>query len=192
MWRTCSNPTRCCSFGSGLGPRGLDSSSGRANATDAARICRRLEGIPLALELAAARIRVLSIRQVAERLEDCFQLLTGGPRTSLPHHQTLRAALDWSYDLLTDVEQAALRRLAVFPAGFQLDAAEAVTLAAEGAEPTVAGVFDPVNLIERLVDQSWVVVSDDAGEHLLYRLLEPVRQYTRARLEAAGEEPAAL
>jgi predicted ATPase len=163
-----------------------------ANAPDVARICRRLDGIPLALELAAARIRALSIRQVAERLEDCFQLLTGGPRTSLPHHQTLRATLDWSYQLLSDVERAALRRLAVFPASFRLDAAEAVMLAAEGAEPTAGSVFDPVDLIERLVDQSWVVVSDDAGEHLRYWLLEPVRQYARARLAAAGEEPAAL
>lgn len=163
-----------------------------ANATDVARICRRLEGIPLALELAAARIRVLSVRQVAERLEDCFQLLTGGPRTCLPHHQTLRAALDWSYDLLSDVERAALRRLAVFPASFRLDAAEAVMLAVEGPEPTAKGVFDPVDLIERLVDQSWVVVSDDGGEHLRYRLLEPVRQYARERLAAAGEEPATL
>jgi predicted ATPase/class 3 adenylate cyclase len=163
-----------------------------ANATDVVRICRRLEGIPLALELAAARIRVLSVRQVAERLEDCFQLLTGGPRTSLPHHQTLRAALDWSYDLLPDVERTALRRLAVFPASFRLDAAEAVMLAAEGAEPTAGSVFDPVDLIERLVDQSWVVVFDDGGEHLRYRLLEPVRQYARGRLAAAGEEAAAL
>jgi non-specific serine/threonine protein kinase len=164
------------------------------NATDVARICRRLEGIPLALELAAARIRVLSVRQVAERLEDCFRLLTGGPRTSLPHHQTLRAALDWSYDLLSAVERAALRRLGVFPAGFRLDAAKAVMLAAEaeGAEPTADGVFDPVDLIERLVDQSWVVVSDDTGEHLRYRLLEPVRQYARERLAATGEEVAAL
>jgi predicted ATPase/class 3 adenylate cyclase len=163
-----------------------------ANATDVVRICRRLEGIPLALELAAARIRVLSVRQVAERLEDCFQLLTGGPRTSLPHHQTLRAALDWSYDLLSDVERAALRRLAVFPASFRLDAAEAVMLAAEGAEPTAGSVFEPVDLIERLVDQSWVVVFDDGAQHLRYRLLEPVRQYARAHLAAAGEEAAAL
>lgn len=163
-----------------------------ANTTDIARICRRLEGIPLALELAAARIRVLSIRQITERLEDCFKLLAGGPRTSLPHHQTLRAALDWSYDLLSEVDRAALRRLAVFPTGFRLDAAEAVMLADEGAEPTAGGVFDPVDLIERLVDQSWVVISDDTGEHLRYRLLEPVRQYARKRLAAADEEPAAL
>jgi predicted ATPase/class 3 adenylate cyclase len=163
-----------------------------ANTTEVAQICRRLEGIPLALELAAARIRVLSVRQVIERLEDCFKLLTGGPRTSLPHHQTLRAALDWSYDLLSDVERAALRRLAVFPAGFELDAAEAVMLADEGAEPTAGGVFDPVDLIERLIDQSWVVVSDDGNEQLRYRLLEPVRQYARERLAAVDEEPAAL
>jgi predicted ATPase/class 3 adenylate cyclase len=164
----------------------------RAHATSVARICRRVDGIPLALELAAARIRVLSVRQIAERLEDCFQVLTGGPRTSLPHHQTLRAALDWSYDLLSDVERAALRRLAVFPTGFRLDAAEVVMLAGEGAEPTAGGEFDPVNLIERLVDQSWVVVSEDGSEDLRYRLLEPVRQYARERLAATGEEPMAL
>jgi predicted ATPase/class 3 adenylate cyclase len=163
-----------------------------ANATDVARICRRLEGIPLALELAAARVRVLSVQEIAERLDDCFQLLTGGPRTSLPHHQTLRAALDWSYDLLPDVERAALRRLAVFPTCFRLDAAEAVMLAAEGPEPTTVDGSAPIDLIARLADQSLVVVSDEGAEHLRYRLLGPVRQYARERLVTAGEEAAAL
>ena len=145
------------------------------NAAEIARICRRLDGIPLALELAAARVRSLGVPQVAERLDDCFGLLTGGSRT-IPRHQTLRAALEWSHDLLAPDEQVALRRLGVFPASFALDAAEAAVL--DG---------DAVDLLVRLVDKSLVVVSDDE-ENPRYRLLEPVRQYARERLTEAGED----
>ncbi|MCA1846326.1 MAG: hypothetical protein LC792_24645, partial [Actinobacteria bacterium] len=160
-----------------------------SHAVDVARICRRLDGIPLALELAAARAPILGIHEVAERVDDCFNLLAGGSRTALPRHQTLRATLDWSYGLLPPAEQAALRRLAVFPAGFQLDAAEAVVLAEAGSEPPTRGNADAVSLIAALVDKSLVDVSDET-EPVRYRLLQPVRHYALDRLTEAGEEPA--
>ncbi|HUR75760.1 MAG TPA: AAA family ATPase, partial [Sporichthya sp.] len=153
---------------------------GAGNAADVVRICRRLDGIPLALELAVGRIPTLGIRAVAERLDDVFGLLSSGARTAVPRHRTLRATLDWSYGLLAQDEQAALRRLAVFQTGFALDAAEAVL----GA--------DPVDLLTRLVDKSLVTVFDASDEAVRYRLLQPVRQYAHEHLVAAGEEPDAL
>src|SRR5262249_460336 len=96
------------------------------NAGPVAQICARLDGIPLAIELAAARVRVLTVEQIFERLDNCFQLLTGGGRTAPPRQQTLGAALDWSYNLLTEVEQAAFRRLAVFAGGWSVESAEAI------------------------------------------------------------------
>src|SRR4029079_16515139 len=98
----------------------------REEARAVARICRRLDGIPLALELAAARVTVLTVEQVAARLDDRFRLLTGGSRGALPRHQTLRALIDWSYDALPEAEAALLRRLSVFAGGWTLEAAEAV------------------------------------------------------------------
>src|SRR5207245_9502909 len=98
-----------------------------ADAVAVARICRRLDGIPLAIELAAARVRVLAIEQIAERLDDRFRLLTGGSRTSLPRQQTLRALIEWSCDLLNEMEQALLCRLSVCAGGWTLEAAEHVT-----------------------------------------------------------------
>jgi predicted ATPase/DNA-binding SARP family transcriptional activator len=153
-----------------------------ANATPVAHICRRLDGIPLALELAAARLRILSAHQVAERLDDRFRLLTGGDRTAMPRHQTLRATMDWSYQLLPAPEQALLRRLAVFPGTFDLAAAEAA-----GGDAAEAGAgFDSLDLLSRLVDKSLVTVlrgeTDDR-----YRLLETVREYASTRLQEAGE-----
>ncbi len=149
------------------------------NAGDIARICHSLDGIPLALELAAARVPALGVREVAERVDDCFKLLAAGTRTAPTPQRTLRATLDWSHDLLAPAERAALRRLAVFPGSFPLDATEAVVSPVEG---------DPVDLVAALVDKSLVAVLDGDGSRPRYRLLEPVRQYARERLVGCGEE----
>jgi predicted ATPase/DNA-binding SARP family transcriptional activator len=161
----------------------LDSTSAAA----VVRICRRLDGIPLALELAAARAQVLSPVQVADRLEDRFRLLTGRERSTVSRHRTLRAAIDWSYDLLSAREQSALAYLSVFPQSFDLEAAEAVM--ADGAEDE--GFIDSLDVLWRLVDKSLVVVLP--GEHgsRRYRLLETIRQYGAAKLAEAGEQAAA-
>ena len=148
------------------------------NATAVANICRRLDGIPLALELAAARTRSLAVETMAARLSDRFRLLTGGDRTALPRQQTLRACIDWSYDLLTESERAMLRRLAVFAGGFLLAAAE--TVAAAGA----VDATDVLDLLDHLVEKSLV---DFDAEHGRYRLLETMREYAMERLEAATE-----
>jgi predicted ATPase/class 3 adenylate cyclase len=148
-----------------------------------AAIAHRLDGIPLAIELAAARVRVLTPDQIAARLDDRFRLLTGGSRTALPRQQTLRAAMDWSYELLTDAERAVLRRLSVFAGGWTLEAAEAVCAGA-GVEP-----HEVLDLQVALVDKSLVVVEEHGG-HPRYRLLETVRQYARDRLLQAEEAAA--
>jgi len=147
-----------------------------------ADICRRLDGIPLAIELAAARVRTLSIEKVAARLHDRFRLLQGGDQTALPRQQTLRALIDWSYDLLTEPERALLRRLAVFAGGWTLEAAEAV---GTGGTLEEADVLD---LLARLVDKSLVVLDAEGAR---YRLLDTVREYALARLEESGEGDAA-
>jgi predicted ATPase/class 3 adenylate cyclase/DNA-binding CsgD family transcriptional regulator len=151
------------------------------NAQTVAQICYRLEGIPLALELAAARVRGLTVEQVAAGLDDRFRLLTGGARTVLPRQQTLQASVDWSYELLSDRERAAFRRLAVFAGGFTLDAAEQVC---SGADIEPVEVLD---LLVALVDKS-MIDTDDARSR--YRMLESLRQYATARLVAAGESTA--
>ncbi|MFE2481313.1 AAA family ATPase, partial [Streptomyces sp. NPDC059389] len=147
----------------------------------AAEICRRLDGLPLAIELAAARLRLLTPRQIADRLDDRFRLLTGGARTVLPRQQTLRAVVDWSWDLLDAPERAVLRRLSVFAGGCDVAAAEAVC-----ADP------DTLGLLGSLVDKSLVVAApgpDGAG--MRYRLLETVAEYAAERLaEAAGDREA--
>lgn len=143
-------------------------------------ICRRLDGIPLALELAAARMRVLAPADVAKGLDDRFRLLVGGGRSLLPRQQTLRASVDWSYSMLDDDERRTLRRLSVFAGGFTLDAAEAV--AAGGGIDRYA-VLD---LVTRLVDKSLVAV-DAEREPARFRLLETIRQYSEDRLVAADE-----
>ncbi|MGH8974121.1 MAG: ATP-binding protein, partial [Acidimicrobiia bacterium] len=150
------------------------------NAPALARICRRLDGIPLALELAAARVGVLNPAQVADRLDDRFRLLTGRDRITVPRHHTLRAMVDWSYELLSTPEQAALARLAVFPDTFDLDAAEAVIGDAGD---------DTLDLVSRLVDKSLVVIhrQDPVPR---YRLLETIRVYGAEKLAAAGQETA--
>lgn len=148
------------------------------NSCAVAAICRRLDGIPLALELAAARVRSLSVEKIAERLTDRFRLLSGGDRTALPRQQTLRALIDWSYDLLTEDERVLLQRLAVFAGGFTLEAAEAVGASGEIAEA------DVLDLLTRLVEKSLVVMEFHGGR---YRMLDTVREYARQRLEESGE-----
>ncbi|HQR20369.1 MAG TPA: tetratricopeptide repeat protein [Burkholderiaceae bacterium] len=149
------------------------------NAAAVTEICQRLDGIPLALELAAARMRSLSVESIAARLQDRFRLLAGGDRTALPRQQTLRALIDWSYDLLSEAERILFRRLAVFVGGWTLDAAEAVCAGGE-----IVGT-DVLELLTRLVDKSLVAVESETGR---FRLLETVRQYAQERLLEAGEE----
>jgi non-specific serine/threonine protein kinase len=151
------------------------------NAPAIASICHRLDGIPLAIELAAARVNVLSVEQIGDRLNDRFRLLTGGARTTVARQRTLKAAVDWSYDLLSDSERELLRRLSVFAGGWTLEAAEKVTSSVgSGAE----GVLD---LLSRLVDKSLVNVDGDNAAIRRYRFLETVRQYARDRLLQSGE-----
>ena len=149
-----------------------------ANASHICHICQRLDGIPLAIEMAAAMVKVLSPAQIADRLEDCFQLLTRGSRSALPRHQTLRASIDWSYALLSKEEQILLRRLSVFAGRWTLEAAEAICYD-EGAS-----VFDQLS---HLVDKSLVVADRTAGKVIRYFLLEPIRQYTHRKRAEAGE-----
>ena len=149
-------------------------------------ICRHLDGMPLAIELAAARVRALSAEQIAARLDDCLRVLGSGHRTELPRHQTLRAAIDWSYDLLTDPERRLLRRLAVFVGSFTLEAAEDVDA---GLAAHRAGVVD---ILGHLIDKSLVHVSDREGANLRYRLLETVRQYAWQKLVDTEEASPAL
>jgi predicted ATPase/class 3 adenylate cyclase len=145
-----------------------------------ARVCVALDGIPLAIEMAAARLRTLSVGQIAQRISDRFGLLTGGSRTALPRQQTLQAMLDWSYELLTGAERAALRALSVFPAGFTLEAAEDV-----GAGPqTRRGHV--LHLVGQLVDKS-MLIADTHTDDVRYRMLQIVRQYGLERLVQAGE-----
>jgi non-specific serine/threonine protein kinase len=154
------------------------------NAAAVAEICWRLDGIPLALELAAARARTLPVEQIAARLDDRFRLLTGGGRAAAARHRTLRAAIAWSDALLTEPERALLRRLSVFAGGWSLDAAEAV-----GAGDGIAG-WEVLDLLARLVEQSLVQLEPGAGPEARYRPLETVRQYAAERLAEAGEEAA--
>jgi len=152
---------------------------GAAEAPAIGRICRLLDGIPLAIELAAARTRLLRVEQIQARLDDRFRLLTGGSRTALERHQTLRATLDWSYALLTEEEQRWLRSLSVFAGGWSLEGGIAVG----GAD---ADEFETLDALTRLADKSLVVVEAE-GAAPRYRMLEMVRQYAREKLEAEGE-----
>jgi predicted ATPase/class 3 adenylate cyclase len=145
------------------------------------QICRRLDGIPLAIELAAARVKVLSVEQIAARLDDRFRLLTAGFRTGLPHHQTLRAAMDWGHELLADDERALFRRLAVFSGGWTLEAAEKVCAGDRLDEGNV------LDLLSRLVDKSLILVEDAPDGDVRYRFLETIRLYALERLVESGE-----
>ncbi|MBA2364777.1 MAG: tetratricopeptide repeat protein, partial [Chloroflexia bacterium] len=153
-----------------------------------AEICRQLDGIPLAIELATARIPVLSVRQIAERLDDSLGLLTGGGRVAMPRHRTLRGALDWSYALLNEPERQLFAGLSVFAGGWTLEAAEPVGCAAAAGGPRSE---DALELLSRLVDRSLVQVEVGQGPWIRYRLLESVRQYARERLEEGGGMEAA-
>ncbi len=153
----------------------------------ATEICRRLDGLPLAIELAAARLRMLTPRQIADRLDDRFRLLTSGSRTVLPRQQTLRAVVDWSWDLLDEPERAVLRRLSVFAGGCDLAAAE--TVCAEG-EGDGAG-HDVADSLGSLIDKSLVVAAPAPDGQMRYRLLETVGEYAAERLDEAAERPTA-
>ncbi|MFD9083614.1 AfsR/SARP family transcriptional regulator [Streptomyces erythrochromogenes] len=167
-----------------LGDRGAAARAGFTVDEDpaaAAEICRRLDGLPLAIELAAARLRLLTPRQIADRLDDRFRLLTSGARTVLPRQQTLRAVVDWSWDLLDETERTVLRRLSVFAGGCDLAAAEAVC--SDGTGPDVA------DTLGSLVDKSLVVAAPAPdGSGMRYRLLETVGEYAAERLTQAGDD----
>lgn len=150
----------------------------KSNAEAVGDVCTRLEGIPLAVELAAARIRVMSVDAIAQRLNDRFRLLKGGDPTALPRQQTLRATIDWSYELLTAQERVVFQRLAVFSGGWTLEAAEAVC---------GGGDIDPSDMLDlngQLIEKSLVVMN---AEGTRYRMLETVRQYAQERLDESGE-----
>lgn len=152
------------------------------NAKSVMQICQRLDGMPLAIELAAARIKVLSAEEIAARLDDRFSLLTAGSRTTIERHQTLRATIDWSYDLLTQPEQILFGRMSVFAGGFDLEAIE--TVCGFG----VLKREDVLDLLARLVDKSLAIVqgtSSNSGTR--YRFLETIREYARQKLESCGE-----
>jgi predicted ATPase/class 3 adenylate cyclase len=150
------------------------------NAEIVADIVRRLDGIALAIELAAPRVKMLSLNRLDQRLDERFKLLTGGSRTALPRQQTLRATIDWSYDLLTPAEQSMLRQLAIFRGGWALEAAEAICVDERLAD------WDALDLLSALVDKSLVVVEIEGTEQR-YRLLESTRQFAAERLDKAGE-----
>jgi predicted ATPase/transcriptional regulator with XRE-family HTH domain len=191
-----------------------------ANAPSVVQVCHQLDGIPLAIELAAARVKLLQVEQIAERLDDRFQLLTGGSRTALPRHQTLAALIDWSYDLLSKPERVLLGRLSVFAGGWTLEAAEAVCANTVGAdlgvgpgagagehtagehagsplpldETVVADIRispdDILDLLTQLVNKSLVLAERRQGEEARYRMLETIRQYALEKLTTSGEADA--
>ena len=145
-----------------------------------AQICYRLDGMPLAIELAAARAKVLSVEQISGRLEKALGLLSSGGRTEMAHHRTLRATMDWSHELLPEEERVLLRRLSVFAGGFTLNGAEAVCAG------EVLALEEVLEFLSQLVDKSLVMVEEREGE-VRYRLLETVRQYGMEKLEGSGE-----
>lgn len=156
------------------------------NAAAVTQVCQRLDGMPLAIELAAARVKVLSVDQIAARLDDRFRLLKADSRTVLPRYQTLRATLDWSYELLAPDERSLLQRLAIFAGGCTL----------EGVEYIVADAADlldelPLDTLTRLVEKSLVVVQQQENEQTRYTLLESIRAYALEKLRSAGQEMAA-
>jgi predicted ATPase/DNA-binding CsgD family transcriptional regulator len=152
-----------------------------ANQAAVVAVCRRLDGLPLAIELAAVRTRVLSVEQILERLRDRFALLTGGSRAALPRHQTLRMTIDWSYDLLTRREQRVLRRLSVFAARFTLDDVESVCTDDE------LSATDTLDLLSSLVDKS-LLMKEDFGGRDCYRLHETMREYATLKLRDEHED----
>ena len=146
------------------------------NAPSIAQICQRLDGVALAIELAASRVKTLKVDQIAARLDNTFRLLTGGSRTALPRQQTLRGTIDWSYNLLSNEERTLLRRLSVFVGGWTLEAAE-----------SVCDCPDALDLLTRLVDKSLIAIEREQGSEARYYLLETIRQYAREKLNDSGE-----
>jgi predicted ATPase/class 3 adenylate cyclase len=155
------------------------------NAPALAQVCCRLDGIPLAIELAAARVRSLPVEEVNARLDNRFRLLTGGNRAALPRQQTLRALIDWSYELLGEPEKRLLARLSVFAGGWTLEAAEQVC-SGESAAGASIEEWEVLDLLTGLVDKS-LVIADEQNDSVRYRMLETVRQYAAERLQASGE-----
>ncbi|MGD0006742.1 MAG: hypothetical protein ABSE06_21210 [Anaerolineaceae bacterium] len=151
------------------------------NAAEVVQICQRLDGIPLAIELAAARLNILTIGQLFHHLENAFRLLTGGARTALPRQQTLRATIDWSYLLLSPKEKELLRRLSIFTGSFDYQAVEAVCCLEAGEQ------MEALDLLASLVNKSMLSVESQPDLEMRYRLLETVRQYAREKLNDAGE-----
>ena len=151
------------------------------NASSVASICARLDGMPLAIELAAPRLRSMSVDELSERLDQRFALLTDGSRAALPRHRTLRSMIDWSYDLLTDVEQAMLPRVSVFVGGWTLAAAEHVCTG-DGIEKS-----DTIGVLTSLADKNLIIPEEQEGA-TRYRMLETIRQYALDRLRETGEE----
>jgi non-specific serine/threonine protein kinase len=163
------------------------------NAAAVAEVCRRLDGIPLAIELAAARLKVLTPDGIAGRLDHCFQLLTGGSRTAMPRHQTLRATVEWSERLLDEAERAVFHQLSVFAGGWTLEAAEAICDGARAAPPRPHSPSPPLtapvlDLLERLVNKSLVIAEPGPDGAVRYRLLETLRRYAAERLAVGGEQ----
>jgi predicted ATPase/DNA-binding SARP family transcriptional activator/Flp pilus assembly protein TadD len=150
------------------------------NASAILQICQCLDGIPLALELAAARLKLLTVAEVAQRLDDRFRLLTGGSRAALPRNQTLRASIDWSYELLSLAERLLLQRLSIFAGGWFLEAAEYV-----GSGDSIQ-TFEVLDLLSQLVNKSLVTVVSETGSGMRYRMLETIRQYAQEKLLEAG------
>jgi len=153
----------------------------KQNAKAVAEICIRLDGLPLAIELAAARIKVLSAEQIAARLSDQFKLLTGGSRTALPRQQTLQALIDWSYDLLSESERMLFRRLAVFSGGWAIEAAE-IVCAVDGLD-----TYEILDLLTQLVSKSLVVAEEQENGEIRYRMMETIRHYAINKLKESDE-----
>ena len=158
-----------------------DFSLTQANASAISQICHHLDGIPLALELAAARVKLLRVEEIAARLDDRFHLLTSGSRTALPRHQTLQALIDWSHDLLSENERLLLRHLSVFAGGWTLEAAESV-----GGDENIQK-HEMLDLLTQLVNKSLILAERKQGQETRYHMLETIRQYAREKLWAAGE-----
>ena len=158
------------------------------NAADVVQIVRRLDGIPLAIELAAARVRMLNPAQIAVRLNDAFHLLTGGSRTVLPRHQTLQALIDWSYNLLSNKEIILLRRLSVFSSSWTLEDAEAVCPdPAEKSDPSGLQAGEILDVLTSLADKSMILSIPEPGEGSRFRMMETIHQYALEKLAASGE-----
>ena len=162
----------------------MDFALTKENASSVTQICSRLDGIPLAIELAAVRVQTFLPEQIAEQLDQCFHILTGGSRTALPKHQTLQASIDWSWHLLRTVEQILLRRLSVFAGGWTMDAAKAVCTG-EGVEADAVS-----DLVDQLVNKSLVISERAQGQEPRYRMLETIRAYALERLAKSGETEA--